>query len=173
MNLISGMIGALITLFGIYIAQRSGYQLFVVAKKEHDLNFRKTVPIIGTIVTLEPRQVLNANYRPFHYIVTSINNYGNLPTQKLSGNWRLYSTDNSIKECYVPIQRDALGVAAPYNTEEQLIGPNIDGVIKDQLHKVAIRVDIEFDYFGISQDQPQHYNASYEYDHNTRRMVKI
>jgi len=171
-SLISSGVAAFVTLFGVYIAQRSGHLLFAVAKEEHDLNLRKASPIIGSIVTLAERQILNANYRPFHFIVTSIHNYGDLPAQRLSGSWRLYSPDNSIKECNVPIQRDALG-PAPYDTEEQLIGSNIDAVIKDRLHRIAICVDINFDYFGISQDQPQHYSASYEYDQNSRRMVKI
>jgi hypothetical protein len=156
----------------LFIAQRSGFRLFAVAKKEHDLNLRKASPIVGSVVTLAERQILNANYRPFHFIVTSIYNYSDLPARQLCGNWRLHSPDNCVKECNVPIQRDALG-PTPYDTEEQLIGPNIDAVIKDGLHKVAIRVDIEFDYFGISQDRPQHYSASYQYDQNTRRMVQI
>jgi hypothetical protein len=171
-SLISSGVTALVTLFGIYIAQRNGHLLFNVAKQEHDLNLRKASPIVGSIVTLAERQILNANYWPFHFMVTSIHNYGDLPAQKLSGNWRLYSPDNSIKECNVPLQRDALG-PAPYETEEQLIGSNIDAVIKDRMHKVSIRVDIDFDYFGISQDQPQHYSASYEYDQHSHRMVKI
>jgi hypothetical protein len=171
-SLVSSAVTAMVTLFGVFIAQRSGFQLFAVAKKEHDLNVRKASPIIGSVVKLAERQILNANYRPFHFIVTSICNYGDLPAQQLSGSWRLYSPDNCIKECNVPIQRDALG-PTPYDTEEQLIGPNIDAVIKDQLHKVAIHVDIEFDYFGISQDRRQHYSASYQYDHNSRRMMQV
>ena len=45
-SLISSGVTALVTLFGVYIAQRSGHLLFAVAKQEHDLNLRKASPII-------------------------------------------------------------------------------------------------------------------------------
>jgi len=124
MNLISGMIGALVMMFGIYIAQRNGYQLWAVATEEHNLNLRKAAPLIDSIVRIKERQVLPTSHRPFHYIVASIHNYGNLPAQQLSGYWRMYSPDKTINECTVPIQRDALG-STPYEAEQQLIGVGI------------------------------------------------
>jgi hypothetical protein len=169
--LIGSGVTAAVGLLAIYIAQRNGLLMFTIAKKEHDLNLRKAVPIIGSVVTLEARQLLNANYRPSHFVLTAIHNYGDLAAQQLSGNWRMYSPDKCFKECIVPIQRDALG-PTPYQTEEILVGPNIDAAIQERSHKITVHVDIEFDYLGISPDQPEHYSAKYQYDHSNNRMIK-
>src|ERR1700694_3364984 len=106
--------GVLITLFGIYIGQRVGLMQISIAHKEHDLNLLKSAPVIDTAVRIIERQINPAPaFAPFYYIVTTINNYGELAAQQLNGHWRLYSPDHSIQQHDIPIVRNALGSSRP------------------------------------------------------------
>ncbi len=169
-GLIGSFIGGLVTLLGIYIAQSNGFLLYWIAKKEHDLNLRKATPVLGSIVQMETRQVLPAAYRPFHYVVTTIHNNGDLPARNVQGEWRMYSPNNAIVELRVPIRRDVLG--PEYREEQQLVGSNIDEAVEHR-RPIGINVDIDFDYTGISEGGTQHYSARYEYDHKLKQMVQI
>ena|SRR5579862_2382712 len=162
----------LVMLFGIYIAQRLGLWQLRIAKQEHDLNLRKSVPILDTTVRITTRQVNPAPmYNPFYYVAVSINNHGELAAQKLDGYWRMYSPDQSIQERTIPIARDALG-AEPYDFEPcQIEGPTVERAMRGECD-IRINVDIEFDYFGLSNNEPQHYTARYRYDRNSKQMVR-
>jgi hypothetical protein len=172
-EIIACLIGATVTLFGIYIAQSNGLLLYWVAKDEHDLNVRKAKPMIDATVRIDQRQVNPPGYRPFHYIITSIHNHGDLAAQQLKGNWRMHCPNNSIRQYDIPIRRDALG-STPYQFDAcQIIGPNIDSRLVEGDQSVTLYVDIEFDYLGISPDQPEHYSARWQYDYKNRQMVRV
>ena len=38
--------------------------------------------------------------------------------------------------------------------------------------EIRFNVDIEFDYFGMAKDQPQHYSAKYEFDPKNPTILK-
>ena len=38
---------------------------------------------------------------------------------------------------------------------------------------IRFNVDIEFQYFGIPDDVPQHYSAKYQYDHQRQQLEGI
>jgi hypothetical protein len=171
--LIGTFLGILVSLFGIYIAQSVGLLQVSLMKKEYDLNLRKSAPELDSTVRINSRQVNPAPvYNPFHYIVTSIHNHGDLPAKHLKGHWRMYSPDKSIQDSTIPIRRDALGSAPLEFSEIQLIGPSIDDALKRGVGTVTINVDIEFDYFGLSENQPQHYSARWQYDRNSKQMIR-
>jgi hypothetical protein len=162
------------TVVGVFVGYYIGRRQITIADEEHNLNLLKSSPKIDTTVRINERQVNPfPAYDPFHFIVTGIHNYGDLAARHLKGHWRVYSPDKSIQECDIPIVRDFLG-STPYEFEPfQLVGPNIDGAIKRGAGRATINVDVEFDYFGVSQDQPQHYSARWQFDSSSKQMVRV
>jgi hypothetical protein len=148
-------------------------QATIESLTEQNLSLSKSSPIMDSSVGITERQVNPGGYAPFHYIVTSIHNCGDLAARKLHGHWRLYSPDQVVQERDIPIIKDALR-STPYEFEPcQLIGPGIDEAIKRSQGKLTINVDIEFDYLGHSEDQPLHYCARYQYNRDNKQMARV
>jgi len=172
-GLLGALIGAVVALFGIYIAQSNGLLLYWVAKEEHDLNLRKAAPALDSSVRITERQINPVGYDPFYYIVITIYNHGDLAATQLNGHWRMYSPRQMIQEYNVPIRRDALGALPNEFEPYRIIGPGIEAAIRRHAENVSINVDIEFDYFGFSPEEPQHYAAQWQYDHHNGQMIRI
>jgi len=170
--LIGSLITALVALFAAYIAQRIGLLHFGVAQKQYDLNLLKSAPIIDSTVRITEKPVDGRAYHPWHFVVASIYNHGDLAAKQLKGHWRMYSPDKIIEERTIPVVRDAPG-SSPYEFEPiRITGENVDRAMAGD-GRFTMNVDIELDYFGISKDQPQHYSARYQYDAKSRDMVRI
>lgn len=170
--LIGSLTTASVALFGIYVGSALDSFTSGLPKSNMNLTFVKSSPVIDSVVRLISGQVNPGGYRPFQYVVTSIHNYGDLPARNLQGNCRIYSPAIAITQYDIPIRRDALG-PSPYEFAEfQLVGVRVDEIIQHG-GEISIHVDIEFDYFGISEDQPKHYSAHHRYDPHSKQMVKI
>ena len=167
MNLISVMIGVLVTLFGIYIGQRTGLLEISIAKKALDLSLTKAAPKVGSMITVEERYDNGRDFPAFLYLITTIYNEGELPAGQLDGDWKLTSS-YGVPNRVIPIRRDFLG-SVPYKFEAPRITQG--GIPRE--NEFRFDVDIEFNYSVASQEQPGHYHAKYRYDYETKRMNKV
>ena len=163
------LLGVAATLFTAYSANGTGIIQISLLHQAHTLDVRPATPQIGTSMRIQEQQMA---FPPFYYLTTSIYNEGDLAAEQLSGHWRLFSPDNSVKKCEVPIERDFL-LSTPYQLEPCLLqGTTVFAAMRGE-SKIRFQVDIEFDYFGSSNDQPQHYSAKYQYDPRSRQIVKV
>jgi hypothetical protein len=164
-----GIASVLVTLFGIYIGQRMGLWQFAIASKAHNLNVRRAVPKLGTALRIEPSQEGDPIFfAPCQYLIISIYNAGELAATQLYGYCKLSSPSNSVKQSSIPIAREFLDSTGPYELEPWLIEWTTA-----TWNQVAFNVDIEFDYFGLSPDKPEHYKATHHFDQESRRFVII
>jgi hypothetical protein len=167
----AALAGVLLTLFGIYIAQRTGFLQISIMSKAHELNAKLATCQIGTTCRIELR--FPSPGRPDvgrYFIIASLYNTGKLAAKKLKGNCKL-SCSESIHDRTIPIIWDSLG-DRPYELDPQEFGGNaITQAI--QSGNARINVDIQFDFLGLDDDTPEHYNAQYEYKHEQRQMVRI
>lgn len=46
-----------------------------------------------------------AAFQHFYYLTTSIYNEGELAAEQLTGYWKLFSPDNAVKRCEIPIEK--------------------------------------------------------------------
>jgi hypothetical protein len=161
------MIGFLVALFGIFIAQRTGLLHISIAKKAYDLNVTKATPKIGTSIDIQERHDNGPQYPPFLYLNTTIYNEGELPISQLNGDWKLTSA-YGVPNRAIPIQREYLGTT-PYRFQPYRITQS--GTAAH--NQFVFDVDIEFDYVVSSINQPQHYSAKYRYDYQSKRMDRI
>jgi len=163
------LLGAGATLFTGYSANRAGIIQISLVREVHSRNLRPVAPKVGTSLRIQEEQ---AAFPPFYYLTTSIYNEGGLAAKQLNGYWELSSSDNAVKKCEVSIEMDSL-LSTPYQSEPCLLqGPSVLAAMRGE-SKIRFQVDIEFDYFGVSKDQPQHYSAKYQYDPESRQMIRI
>jgi hypothetical protein len=168
MNLISGMIGFLVALFGIFIGQRTGLLHVSIAKKALDLEVTKATPKVGTSIEIDERHDNGPHYPPFLYLTTTIYNEGKLPISQLDGNWKL-AASYGVPNRTIPIQREYLGSTTPYQFQPYRITQS--GTAAN--NQFVFDVDIEFDYIVPPENQPQHYSAKYRYDYHGKRMNRV
>jgi hypothetical protein len=168
-NTIAGMAGVFIALLAIYIGQRRGFWQFTLATKAHGLNIARSRPKIGTEVRIEDEfQEYGAiNIPPSHYLRITIYNAGELAATQLNGYCKLSSPNDTIQEFTIPIIREFLDSARPYDLE-----PCKVRWTKGYWKQTELNVNIEFDYFGLPSDEPEHYSASYHLDHQRNYFVR-
>jgi hypothetical protein len=171
--LIGSLTTAAVALLGMYIAQRTGFLHLSIATKAHSLNVLKAAPKVGSSIRIEERQVNPPAFPPFYYLITQIYNEGDLAAQQLKGHWKLLCSNHTVLERNVPIMRDFLGTS-PYNLEPcQIEGTTVPNAMRGEVQfKVLFNVHIDFDYFGLSHDEPYHYHAEYEFNPEQRQMVR-
>lgn len=170
-TVLGGLIGATVVLFGIYIAQRTGYLQVSLMSKAHDLNLVKASPKIDADIRVELQLVNGPNYPPAIFLHTTIHNEGELAAKQLNGYWKLSSTQD-IKPHTIPIRRDFLG-STPYEFEPH--GLRTRGsvwVSPSKTYDVSFEVDIEFDYLALPDDKPEHYSAKYSYHAESGQMIR-
>jgi hypothetical protein len=161
-----------VTLLGIFIGQRLGLWQFTLATKAHELNIRRSTPKLGTEVRIEERQLHSASYSPIYFLRVTIYNAGELAAKQLKGHCELRS-DNSVKQFTIPISREFLDSTRPYELESRrLEGTTIRLAMRGEPNQIRCNVDIEFDYLGLSPDEPHHYSATYHFDHNTQAFIQ-
>jgi hypothetical protein len=172
-GLVGSLVGATVTIFGVYIAQHAGLRQIAIGEQHSDLNLRTSMPVLDTTVRLTERPVdASSAYHPFHFVIVSIHNYGELAAQQLRGQWRIYSPDNIIQEQTIPIFRDALGSTAYEFEPRQVTGQGVDRAMAGG-GRITFNIDIEFDYLGLPHDKPEHYSARYRYDAQSQLMLRI
>lgn len=165
--LIGVLLGVAATLFTAYSTNWAGIIPISSVREAHTGKVRPAAPKIGTSMNIQEEE---ATFPPFYYMTTSIYNEGELAAKQLSGHWKLFSPDGAVKECEVSIEMDSL-LSTPYQSEPCLLqGPRVLAAMSGE-SKIRFQVDIEFDYFGISKDQPQHYSAQYQYDPRSHQMT--
>jgi hypothetical protein len=172
MPLIWAALGVAATLLCALVAQRVGIVQIRWMADAHALNILKAEPKIGSTVKIDYRNENGPAYNPTCYLIATIYNEGELAARKLKGSCKLFSPSKELFDCDIPISRDFVG-KSPYELSAYRIGGPAVGRLESGGHKLALNVDVEFDYFGLSDDQPQHYSAKYQYDENTRQMVKL
>jgi hypothetical protein len=162
-----------VTLFSIFIGQRLGLWNLTLAKTAHDLNVRRSLPKIGTEIWIEQRQVHPANFSPFSILRVSIYNAGEFAAKQLKGQCELICPGNSVQQFTIPIDREFLDSTRPYELEPYRIeGIALERIMAGAPNQLMFNVNIEFDYFGLSPDEPEHYSASCHFDSNSRRLIK-
>jgi hypothetical protein len=151
-----------------------GYWQGKTARSALNLNVRKAAPKIGTTAQINKRQVNPPAYPPFYYLVMTIYNEGELPAKQLNGHCKLLSPNKAVKECNIPISRDFLG-SSPYEMEICRLEDGIGGSTIDigGSQGQHVRFNVEFEFFGISEEKPEPYSAKYEYDPKSRQLVRI
>jgi hypothetical protein len=156
-------LGVAATLAAAGIAHWVGLFQITLMRRAHDLNVRLAMPKVGTHPRIVPKNVLGTNHAPFYYLVISIYNEGDLPAKDLNGRWTIYSPINEIKRREGLISREFLR-ACEYELEAcQIEGTTLHNAMMGG-QGISINIDIEFDYFGISENEPQHYARKYEFD---------
>ncbi len=161
------MAGVLVTLLAIYIGQRMGFLQLTLARNVHALNVTRSRPKIGTEVRLEIEEPYSMNHPGSRYLMMTIYNAGELAATQLNGYCKLSSPDESIQEFTIPIVREFLDSVRPYDLEPKRLE-----WIKGFWNETRFNVNIEFDYFGLPSDEPEHYSASYHFDHESNCFVK-
>ncbi len=166
-TIIVGMAGVFVTQLGIYIGQRMGLWQLTLASNAHALNLTRSRPKIGTEARLEIVEPDSMRDPGSRYLRITIYNAGELAATQLNGHCKLSSPNETIQEFTIPIVREFLDSARPYDLEPKRLGW-INGYWKE----TRFKVNIEFDYFGLPPDEPEHYSASYHFDHESNRFVK-
>jgi hypothetical protein len=165
--ILGALIGALVSMFGIFIAQRTGYLQIQFTRKKLELDVLLATPKIGTHISVEERHDNGVENAPLLHLITTIQNEGQLPVSQLNGHWNL-SSSHGISEHTIPITREFLG-SNPYQLEYR-IGQSVGSNIARQ--QFRFDVDIEFDYLlPFPKDKPAKYEAKYEYDPDSGKMV--
>ena len=166
------VLGVLATLGAMYLASRVGWVQIRWMREAHTLNKLKATPKIGTYIRIAERFDNGANFPPSYYVITYIHNEGELPARKLKGYWNLFSPDQSVKAFKTPIEREFLA-SAPLELEpHRLEGTTVWAAMKGE-GKIRFNVDIDFVYFGFSENQQEHYNAQYHFDPQSKRVIRI
>jgi hypothetical protein len=166
-------LGVVATLVVAFVAQRVGVIQIRWMREAHTLNVLKAAPKIGTTIKIEERRENGPAHSPFYYLRISIYNAGDLAAKQLNGHWKLSCTDTSINQCDVPIAIDFLGSAAHELEPYRLEGVNLWRAMKGEPnHQLRFNVDIQLTYFGLSQNQPDPYIATYRFDQNSRKLIR-
>src|ERR1700679_1048266 len=106
-NIIVGIAGVFLTLFGIYIGQRMGLWQLTMASNAHALNIARSRPKIGTEVRMEEFEAHDSmRFAPSRYLRITVYNAGELAATQLNGHCKLSSPNDSIQEFTVPIVRE-------------------------------------------------------------------
>ena len=161
-------LGVAATLLGVYAAHRLGYIQIGLTREANALGILKSVPQIETIIGIDKRQEDPPGYPPFYYLIATIHNHGELPAKQLKGCCKVFSPANEAQQCTIPISIEVVG-ALP----RELSRYRLDGIFIDAQRPQSARfnVEVEFDYLGgFPKEQPQHYNAKYEYDAQTEHF---
>jgi hypothetical protein len=166
-------LGVAATLVAAFVAHRNGRIQISFMRREHELSIAKAMPKVGTTVRIDEKNPHGPAYPIFYSLVATIYNEGDLAAKNLKGHCKLFSPTNDIGERSVQINRDFLGMALQYE-----VAPcPIEGVKVRQgmmgAEEIRFNLDIEFEYFGIPDDQPQQYAAKYQYDNKTHQMIRI
>lgn len=131
------------------------------------LNVTRSRPKIGTEARLEIEEPHFMHDPGSRYLRITIYNAGELAATQLQGYFKLSSSDDSIQEFTVPIVREFLDSARPYDLEPKRLVWT-----KSYWDQTRFNVNIEFDYFGFPPDKPEHYTATYHFDHERNCFVK-
>jgi len=136
-------------------------------REVHALNVSKAVPRIGCQVTPTEQNDLGPGYNPHIYLTVEIYNEGELPVQNVNGNW-LLRTGHLAEQQLRSISRDFLGKGEKYMDRyriEESANWRRDGI--------RFEVHVEFFYTVPGQQEPQQYIAQYDYDRESRQMLKV
>src|SRR5271168_5011024 len=106
-------LGVVATLICALVAQRLGVLQINLMRQAHTLNIVKATPRIGCSVVVDERQVLPQAYRPHLFIVVKLYNEGDLPAEKISGQWKFLPPDIAKNRVF-DMQRDFLGKCEDY-----------------------------------------------------------
>lgn len=168
MNVASFIIGVLALVTGYIL----GYWQGKTAQRALNLSVTKAVPKVGTRLKIDKRQENPAGFPPFYYLIATVYNEGELPAKQLKGHCKLYSPTNDVQERDIPFEREFLG-SSPHELEAQkIVGTTVDPGMRGE-QEIRFNVDIEFEYLGIPDDQPQQYSAKYAYDNKSRQLIRI
>jgi hypothetical protein len=171
--LLASLAGAVVTLFGIYIAQSVGFLQISFMRKAHELNLGRAVPKLACDIRIIKEQVNPIGYDPFFFLETTIHNEGDFPASHLNGYWKLISPDKTVHEHTIPIRREALG-GTPHKLERvPLTGNLVANAMRGGYSQISFHVDIDLDYFGLPENQPQHYTKKSKFDHQTGQVVDV
>jgi hypothetical protein len=173
-EIVAALGGIVATLLAVFVAWKIGLIQISWMRQEHQLNVLRASPKIGTSLRIEERNINGPAYAPWYYLITSIYNEGELAASNLNGQWKLTSPNRSVIEGELPISREFLG-PTPYQLEPfHIIGGTVVFAMEgnNKGNTVTFKVDVEFDYTSMTNEQPQHYSAHYEFDHKYRKMIK-
>ncbi len=172
MNLVSLIVSVVTALIGYALGYRQGK----ISQRALDLSIVKAAPKVGTTVRIDKRQENPPAFPPFYYLVATIYNEGELPAKQLKGHCKLHSPVKSVQERDIPFNREFLG-STPYELESFRLDSGISGTPIDigasGGQNIRFNVDVEFEYFGIPDDAPQHYSAKYQYNNQRRQLERI
>ena len=107
------IVGIVVSLLGIYFAQKIGFIQIKLMREANKLNLLRATPKVGTGITVDEQYDNGKAFPPFIYLTTTIYNEGELPINQLSGYWKLLFPQG-LQDLAIPITRDVLGSSAPY-----------------------------------------------------------
>jgi hypothetical protein len=155
-------LGVAVTLLGEYIAHRIGWIQIGIMRDAHSLNVKKATPQINSRVSISPFHPANRLDVTRYIVHITIYNDGDLVARNLEGEWKL-TASAGIQGATDIIRENSLASFMPLPLEHQIVG-NIDP-------NAVIQVDIKMNYLGLD-DAPKHYQATYDYDFLSRRMLQ-
>lgn len=163
------VLGLLIGLLGVWVTQSIGWIQIEIAGREHGLNLAKTVPKIGTTVSLEDRK---SSTHPVStlVIITTIYNEADSAASQLKGNWQL-TCSQSVLNRSLAISREYLGKSLPYQIETEFGGVGTWRSVRAEKN-ITIYVYIEFRYDSLPEEGEQAYKAHYRYDYSQNDFVR-
>jgi len=178
-------IGVAAALVGAFVMQRLGIIQIGLRREGHGLNKRHEAhslnrrlgsPKITSEIRIEQRHDNGPQFPPWFYLLTTISNQGELAAKHLKGEWKLTSVSGEIAERTIPINLDWLGKSQPYKLRECRLESGLAPEVwtpREGSHNIELEVALKLEYFGHSENQPEHYRARYQFDHNSQQMVRV
>ncbi len=120
-------------------------------------------------MTADNRSEYGPGFPDTIYLILEIYNEGELAASNISGYWRAFTPSSMHERHSVPIHRDFLGKCEKYTDTLRID----DGGRPFKQREYHVEVYVQFNYSTLPQDQSQHYNATYAYDWQSKRLVKV
>jgi hypothetical protein len=158
-------LGVAATLICALVAERIGWVQIKIAREAHQLNVTKAAVKIGFALDVDERQLFPQGYNPHIHLTAKIYNEGELAAKNIDGQWKLIVPNG--KDYVFPIQRDFIGNSEPY-----LHVYKIDESCNWPRDSIRFNVHVEFRYSVPSERENRRYHAEYQYDRESRRMVR-